>query len=66
MIHIPGNLAEETCYRLIVEVQNHVREGVLLSKDLRGNLKNRVLPDRTETRPESGLVFENILGSGWG
>ena len=39
------------------------------SKDLRGNPKTRVSPDRTgpdrtETIPGSGHVFENIFGSG--
>ena len=42
-----------------------------VTKDLRGNPKPRVSPDRTgldrtETGPGSGLIFKNIFGSGWG
>ena len=33
------------------------------SKDLRGNPKPRVSPDRTGTGPGSGNIFENIFGS---
>ena len=35
-------------------------------KDLRGNPKPRVSPDRTETSPGSGNIFKNIFGSGRG
>ena len=34
------------------------------TKDLRGNPKPRVSPDRTETGPGSGNNFKNIFGSG--
>ena len=33
-------------------------------KDLRGNPKPRVSPDRTQTGPGSGNIFKNIFGSG--
>ena len=34
------------------------------TKDLRGNPKPRVSPDRTETSPGSWNIFKNIFGSG--
>ena len=37
---------------------------VVRSKDLQGNPKPRVSPDRTETGPGSGNIFKNIFGSG--
>ena len=37
---------------------------VIPIKDLRGNPKPRVSPDRTETGPGSGNILKNIFGSG--
>ena len=39
-------------------------DGKVCCKDLRGNPKPRVFPDRTETGPGSGNIFKNIYGPG--
>ena len=39
-------------------------EGVMHFNVLRGNPKTWVSPDRTETSPGSGHIFENIFGLG--